>query len=278
MKKIIFIQSHNGGRLANQLWNFISIYAYCLEKGYILINPTFDQYSRYFEQFKNNSLLSPNIKFNILNKNISWFMMNLFLKMNRFIGLGRTYQTGEDSNAIILPPTDRGFNFTEPVGFFNGWLFRNKDGLEKFKSQVKHAFRPSKEYEIKLDKFLKTFSPKQFKVAIHIRRTDYKTHLDGQYYFEIEDYKNVIRKIEKKFSQKKLVFIICSDEPRSLSEFADIQNEVILSPFLEDFVVDLFLISECDLIVGPPSSFTQFAAWIGEKQLKQITDMKNFTL
>src|SRR3989344_2287792 len=39
--KRIIILDHNRGRLANQLWNFMSIYAYCLEKGYALENYSF---------------------------------------------------------------------------------------------------------------------------------------------------------------------------------------------------------------------------------------------
>lgn len=278
MKKIIFIQSHNGGRLANQLWNFVSVYAYCLEKKYVLINPTFFQYAKYFEQFHNNSLLSPNFKLKLFNKNISFIIMNIFLSINKVVKIGKSFQTGEDSDAIVLPPTDNSFGFREPIGFFNGWLFRNKDGLEKFRREVTHAFRPAKEYQEKLDNFTGTLDPNHFKVAIHIRRTDYKTHLNGKYYYEIEEYKKVMKMIIEKYKAKNIFFIIFSDEPRTLEEFKEFKDNVILSPFLEDFVVDLFLISKCDLIVGPPSSFTQFAAWIGQKELRPIEDIKNFNL
>ena len=45
-KKIIILW-HNGGRLANQLWLYISVYAYALEKKYDLENHTFFEYSEY---------------------------------------------------------------------------------------------------------------------------------------------------------------------------------------------------------------------------------------
>jgi hypothetical protein len=47
MKKIVILRS-TGGELANQLWNYASIYAYCLERGYSLENPTFYEYGNYF--------------------------------------------------------------------------------------------------------------------------------------------------------------------------------------------------------------------------------------
>src|SRR5689334_3374904 len=97
--KLIFIQSHNDGRLANQLWNFVSIYAYCIDKKNILINPTFDRYANYFEEFRNNSFRSPNFKLNLFNKNLSWLLMKVFLKINQYIKIGKSLQTGFDSNA-----------------------------------------------------------------------------------------------------------------------------------------------------------------------------------
>src|SRR5574340_526990 len=48
MRKNIIILWHNGGELANQLWLFISVYAYALEEGCALENFSFFEYSRYF--------------------------------------------------------------------------------------------------------------------------------------------------------------------------------------------------------------------------------------
>src|SRR6185436_5554957 len=47
MKKIIIIRT-SGNELANQLWNYASIYAYSLEKNLEIFNPSFFEYGEYF--------------------------------------------------------------------------------------------------------------------------------------------------------------------------------------------------------------------------------------
>ena len=45
---MVIILNHNSGQLANQLWDYISIYAYCLEKKFECRNYCFFEYSKYF--------------------------------------------------------------------------------------------------------------------------------------------------------------------------------------------------------------------------------------
>ena len=40
MRKIIILK-HGGGELANQLWNYLSVYAFGLERGISVLNPSF---------------------------------------------------------------------------------------------------------------------------------------------------------------------------------------------------------------------------------------------
>ena len=46
-KKEVIIINHNGGQLANQLWNHISIQSYTLEKGYSFKNYCFFEYANF---------------------------------------------------------------------------------------------------------------------------------------------------------------------------------------------------------------------------------------
>ncbi len=145
--------------------------------------------------------------------------------------------------------------------------------MEKFREKIKYTFRPAEEYQLIIDKFYGELDQSRFKIAIHIRRTDYKDHLGGKYYYEIEEYKKVMKKLSKEF--KDPIFIIFSDEERTQEEFSEFKKEeVVISK--NTFIVDLFLISKCDLIAGPPSSFTQFAAWYGETTLRPIEDISKF--
>ncbi len=270
MSKLLIIESHNGGRLANQLWNFISIYAYAVEKNYFLINPTFAEYSSLFAQFKNNPLGSPNANFNFLPKMSGQLILKIIKKINKIIPIAHSVQTGEADGAIILPPTDPEFKPGKPVVLFNGWLFRNKAGLEKHRQQVMHKFRPAAEFQEQIDQFWGELPVDSYKIAVHIRRTDYKQHLDGKYFFEIERY---LKEMEARIAahpDKSICFVIFSDEPRQLVEFKSInsRHQVVISQ--NPAIVDLFLLCKCDEIVGPPSTFSQFASWYGQNKLNVI--------
>jgi len=270
MMKLLIIESHNGGRLANQLWNFISIYAYAVEKKYFLVNPTFAEYSGLFAQFKNNPLGSPNANFNFLPKNSGQLLLKVIKKLNKIIPIAHSVQTGEADGAIILPPTNPDFKPDKPVLLFNGWLFRNTTGLEKHRTEVMHKFRPAQEFQDQIDKFWQRLPEDSFKIAVHIRRTDYKQHLDGRYFFEIERYLKEMAVRSKAHPDKAICFVIFSDEPREMVEFksVDSRHQVVISK--NPAIVDLFLLSKCDEIIGPPSTFSQFASWYGQNRLNVI--------
>ena len=55
MKKIVILK-HGGGELANQLWNYLSIYAFGLEAKVLVKNPSFFEYHSFFKFLPNESL------------------------------------------------------------------------------------------------------------------------------------------------------------------------------------------------------------------------------
>lgn len=236
--KIVFIQSHNGGKLANQLWNYISIYAFCLEKRYLLVNPTFAQYEKYFYYLKNNALNSPNFRLRkFFNKNWGHILLHLVDKLNYKLRIATTLRTGLEDNAIILPPSDDSLRTRAPIMLLNGWLFRNPQGLEKHGDKIREKFKLTKEYQITVDNFIAQIPKDKFKIAIHIRRTDYKTHLDGKYYYSIADYIKVMKKLKHEYANKNVIFILTFDEKVERSEFNEFSNEeIILSG--NHFIVD----------------------------------------
>lgn len=275
--KIVIIQSHNGGRLANQLWNYISIYAYCVDKKYLLINPTFEPYAKYFHYLENNSLHSPSLRMKgYLGKNWGHILSSFLLKVNSRIKIANVLHTGHEDNAIILPPTNNAFQARYPVLFLNGWLFRNTLGLDKHGDTVREKFKPAKQYRDAIDSFLLDIPRDKLKIAVHMRRTDYKDHLNGKYFYEVNDYLNGMKKLREEFKDNNVIFVIFSDEKRDKAEFNGInEDELMISN--NEFIVDLFLLAKMDLIIGPPSTFSQFASWYGNVKLRVIEAVEDFT-
>jgi len=62
-----------------------------------------------------------------------------------------------------------------------------------------------------------------------------------------------------------MAFFVCSDEPRFREEFAGLTVGIGGRSPLED----LCTLSECDYILGPPSTFSQWASFYGGRPLYQ---------
>src|SRR3989344_883034 len=198
MKKIIIIRS-SGNELANQLWNYASIYAYSLEMRYTLLNPSFFEYGEYFEMkaspnplffilffwpFRNYTKRKTSIKRRIWRKFYKWYSSTIlsFHKRNTVTaGIATFY----------LPPTKSssdGLSILEKNNqdiYLDGWLFRNSVGLEKYRAEIREYCRPRKNIQDNVESTIKELGGMYDKiVGVHIRQGDYRTWRNGIYLIE----------------------------------------------------------------------------------------------
>jgi len=100
-------------------------------------------------------------------------------------------------------------------------------------------------------------------VGVHIRRGDYQYFKGGIYFYEVEVYKEVMSQLMKLLSLegKSVSFIVCTND-----------SEIIKSKILNDSHVfhsngsqisDLCILSKCDYIIGPPSTYSAWASFYG---------------
>jgi len=288
MKKTIVIFEHNaGGRLCNQLWNFISIYAYCLEKGYKCRNYSF------FEEKKHNfhecSLANYYDFFNISSLNILIKLLLFFhLLKNKFFRKLRLYAkyvklikifypkqiiySGNLKPFYLLPSKNQDKKQLQQLKmierskykkiYLNGWLFRNPIGIKKFRTDIKEYFKPKNNIIKTVNNFISPLR-NQFKhiVGVHIRQTDYKTYEKGRYLIQQEEVKEILEDYLKFFNKEnnEVLFIICSDGPINELIFAGLNIKSGLGKMMED----LFTLSSTDIIIGSNSTYGAFAAYYG---------------
>jgi Glycosyl transferase family 11 len=102
-------------------------------------------------------------------------------------------------------------------------------------------------------------------VGIHIRWGDFSLYRNGAYYFSVEVYLRVMKKCLELFPEKRVAFLLVSDEPRRLAEslesFAPLK--VALGP--GSALGDLYTLAECDYIICPASTFSLWSAFYGKK-------------
>lgn len=278
IKKRVIILQHGGGELANQLWNFISIYAYCLEKGHECRNYSFFEYGNFFNitvgnKFINFLFFTP---FRSYTKRRHGLRVRVFRFIYKFLYVRpvaflfkQHVITSQNAlgEAYCLPPTKttQGLRLQEKKDgalYMIGWLFRNPKGIIKYRENIIQYFKPKQKILKSIDK---TISPLrlQYKhiVGIHIRQGDYVTHKSGEYFI---DQKRVREIIDEYLQQNDIIlsdiyFIITTDGPVDENYFKGLHYSLNRKNAVED----LFTLSKCDVIIGSDSSFGNFASYYG---------------
>ena len=275
--KQIVILEHGNGRLGNQLWNHISVLAYCLENGYRFKNHSFFDYYLSFVKPKPN-LPVWIISHELIRKNPIYTLVrpyrryiNLIKKLlsNQVVYSGDLYQ-------FYLPPSQPNRDeaelkkirdFEKDSGqtlYFCGWMFRNPVGIKKYHQEITSSIVPNKKIDREVEGFIGKIRQKyEHLVGIHIRQGDYVNFMNGKYYFPPEKVPQILHEYLN-FSgipKEKVCFVICSDGPIDKSNFTGLNIELGLG----EAVRDLFTLSKTDLIIGSDSTFGTFASYQGNK-------------
>lgn len=286
MKKTVKILNHNkGGRLANQLWLYINIYAYCLEKHYQLKNYCFFQYSKYFNIPKKSKIINiiffsfPKFLKIIFPKKyletISYYQERIYElftdKIKKYTKFKIIYAPDSDTPVIhYLKPTkntdsllDEFEKNKDRIIFFEGWVFRNPIGINKFHKEIMKYFRPKFKIQNKINTTINNLKSKyKHVVGVHIRQGDYKKrYKNGKLYFNEKEINSILKEYLKNFKKNvnKICFIVCSDEDVNLNYFKNLN--VIKNN--GNPIEDLFLLANTDIIIGADSTFGALASYFG---------------
>lgn len=103
-------------------------------------------------------------------------------------------------------------------------------------------------------------------IGVHVRRGDYAGFLGGRYFFPLEAYAKNMRAAAALFPGRTVGFLICSNE--STAELEAVHPQVFLGP--GHAVEDLYALAECDYLIGPPSTFSLWASFYGQKPLWEM--------
>lgn len=152
-----------------------------------------------------------------------------------------------------------------------GFHYDAAGALERHAGYIRSLFSPPDDVLHVAETYIQQL-PVGPKVAVHIRRGDYKEWLGGKYFYELEDYQKVLCQVARLIRQrqnKDCVFIIFSDDPLiDMSEFSSVS--AIRSDFKYGRDYDWYLMSLCDFIVAPRSTYSGWASFFGEVPLYRL--------
>ena len=274
----MLIISEKFGQLSNRMILFANFISFSFENNIPVYNPSFDEYSVFFEgthkglmiknripvHFFDSSKFSRSLAYRIIN-----FMHKVMRKINVNIPFIKNLTIKNSEKTFVLDdPENLNALTSAGIVLLSGWLFRSETLVAKHAVFIREYFTPLEIHRKNVNTIVSTVRT-EFKIiiGIHMRKGDYKTFNDGRFYYTDEQYLTVMKKIMALFDNC-AAFILCSNEKIDLNNFPDIPVFKSTGHLIED----QYCLSLCDYIAGPPSTFTMWASFHGQKPLYFIED------
>jgi hypothetical protein len=249
------------------------------EKGFRVVNPAFFEYSDYFKGTNRNPFCTFPHTFGYLclPLNIRAFIYKLLAKIRYLLLKSNFHQTflkvvqAEDMQQhVILSDTNFLHNIRKnDLIFPHGYFFRDPQNLVKHRKIILDYFALCYKYHKKVQMVIRQArSSCDVLIGIHIRQGDYRTYADGKFFYEISIYYRLMRHLEDIFAGKQVHFLVCSDESLHESMFGKLSCTFSNGKAVED----MYSLSACDYITGPPSSFSSWASFYGAVPLYIMWD------
>jgi len=234
------------GQTCNRLWSYVASVAQCVaeKKRMVIIF-----YDWTIEDFP-NLLHAPFIYFPLWHK---WYLER---------GNGWNNYKGLTWKVCHNERWDKVFKW---LGFTKGWHTRRVTRyLQQMLPELQRIFRPKEEIMQKATEMISTLrKDADIVVGVHIRRGDYATWNDGRFFYSLEEYHQFMLRVQQCFSDRRVAFFISSNEDFDTCQFEGcICKRWGKEP--SGAVLDLYTLSLCDRIIGPFSSYSRWASFIGE--------------
>ncbi len=268
------------GQLGNRLFHAAHLIVLSIETEHTYFDFTFEPYKDNFKNLeRKNMLVFPESKNNLFYKFVGSFIKKRILNIRDFILYRKIdsrflgYINQENSNCLNFEVWKESRKKYKNY-LIEGWVGIDLSPLHLYRNQLKTYFEPTKEIIDNVRSLIENAHQNaDLLIGIHMRRGDFKEYRDGLFYFEDEVYIRHMQRITELFKEKKIVFYLTSNEPIQESNFSSFN--IILAN--NQIVEDMYCLSECDYIIGPVSTYSMWASFIGEKPLCQLMD-RNYNI
>ena len=240
------------GQTCNRLWTYVTSVARCAAEHKKMVILFYDWTIENFP----NLLHCPFIYFPLYQK---WYLER---------GNGWNNYKGLTWKVTHNKTWDKVFKF---LGFKKGWFTMDDTRyLKQTKKELQHIFQPRKEITDKAELMMSNIRKEaDLVVGVHIRHGDYKTFFNGRYYYTLEEFHQFMLKIQAVYADKRVAFFISSNETFSVDIFEGCKCYRFGKEPSGD-ILDLHSLSLCDRIIGPWSTYSRWASFIGEVPLSFI--------
>jgi len=268
------IIGNKSGQLANRLFVFAHFVGNARQYGYQLANPSFYDYAPYFDQLRGDffcrypAQCSPLAGCRAL-QGAYFRTLATLVKLKKKLGF-----KGETLGLFELPAGSDDYLIDSPEFIrireaarnlvVKGWTFRDEGNLARHAEEVRRFFQPVAAHAANVSRLMETARQGcDLLVGVHIRQGDYRTWQDGRYFYETGQYAEIMRNCLALADGRRIKFLVCSNAPQDETLFQGL-------PYLmgnDHPLEDLYSFARCDLLIGPPSTYTMWASFYGSVPL-----------
>jgi hypothetical protein len=275
------------GQLANRIILFANVIAFAEERGYRVLNPAFQTYAALFESTR-DTLLCPYppppprrlsrgrdavygaLRFTRLLYHIAFRLTRLVNKVPRLTPwiCGIESSVGPRGVDLTAPPVYEQIRETR-IALLRGWEFRDTVGITRHADRIRAYFTPTTGHRAAVA--ARVAAARQgcnFLIGVHVRHGDYVDYMGGRYFYPVDRYRDLMAALQARYSSERVGFLVCSDAALRLTDFPGLPVTLGSGVAIED----LYALAACDRLVGPPSTFTQWASFYGRVPLYYIRD------
>ncbi len=251
---MIFVKGY--GQMCNNILQYTHAYVWGKANGVPVVSMRFSYRYRYFNVCENPS---------------HWWGTYLYAKILIKLRLIKCYFL--DDPADVTPQVLEELKKRKLIAV-DGWYFRFPELFLENKEEIKEMFTIKSEYLRDIKPYMnKRLKEADISLAVHIRRGDYKTWMGGKYYFSDDVYINHIRQFMQFFPEKKVAVFICTNDRKlNIQKYREsLKTEDVYLPKGNE-IEDLYVLSQCDYILGVKSTFSLMASFYNDRPLYWIVD------
>ena len=171
----------------------------------------------------------------------------------------------------------------------SGWFVRYYDLFLKYRDEICELFTLDEQYTEPVKAKMKevenltpdTLHPSPLRLGVHIRRGDYAQWRNGQYFYNDEAYAAFINRFAEMHPDNAVHVYLSTNDPQvTAAAFLRLCPSVAVHHLQGSAPEDLYMLSACDYLIGPPSTFSLVAAmyrdlplyWMESADVSQMTE------
>ena len=271
------------GQLANRIFHASSFIANAKEHKYHIKHLFFDDYYSFFSESldRDRSLISFFAKKKssvslVVQSAITLFVKGLLkikIKKLPFIEIIDHIGYGQDQAPFDLNDEKFIRKARSKIVFVYGWLFADAVNRNKHKQYLVSTWEPNKVYKHNIENYIEHYkNGHDILIGVHVRGGDYKKFEGGKWFYTPGQYYEKMKELStlKMFEGRKIAYVICTNE-KDIS--FDAEGNFTIFNEERHFVEDLYLLSKCDYIMGPPSTFSGWASFYGNVPLYMLKEI-----